>query len=187
MELVQVETVYTILMSATEGIAQVGTVATHTALTVWGFASNFLIIIALTGVLFFFAWQFGRGPFVALLLSLYAAFAVYTVFPYASFFPITTSSMTPLVAHILLYAALTFGFFIILRRVIVSDFLYIGPVALIALSFLGAAFLLAIGYHTFLIASVYNFTPTVAALFAPAQYFFWWFAAPAIGLFFLAR
>jgi hypothetical protein len=173
-------------MSAADGIAQVNTLATHTAFSVWGFASNFLIVILLTGAFFLFAWQLGRGSFVALLIAIYAAFAVYTVFPYASFFPITTSSLTPLVAHLLLYAALVFGFFIILRRVIISDFIYIGPVALVGLSFLGAAFLLAIGYHTFLIASAYHFTPEVAALFAPDQFFFWWFIAPAIGLFFLA-
>ena len=32
-----------------------------------------------------------------------------------------------------------------------------------------------------------SFFAGVAALFAPVKYFFWWFSAPAIGLFFLAR
>ena len=162
-------------MTATEGLAQVNTLATHTALTVWSASGNFLILLALTGAFFLFAWYVGRGPLVALLLSLYAAYAVYIAFPYASLLPSAPLS-TALFAHIGVYAALVLVFYIILRRVVVSDFLYIGIFGLIAL-----------GYHVFAVTGLYQFTPAVAALFAPNQYFFWWFAAPAIGLFFLAR
>ena len=95
--------------------------------------------------------------------------------------------MTALLAQVGLYAALTLVFYIILRRVVVSDFLYVGIFGTIILSFLGAAFLIALAYHLFPVASVYDFTPAIDALFALKQYFFWWFVAPAIGLFFLAR
>ncbi|MDD2657331.1 MAG: hypothetical protein PHD04_01560, partial [Candidatus Pacebacteria bacterium] len=78
-------------------------------------------------------------------------------------------------------------FYIILRRVVVSDFLYIGIFGLIILSFLGSAFLIALAYHVFPVASVYHFTPAIDLLFAAKAYFWWWFAAPAIGLFFFAR
>ena len=173
-------------MSATDGIAQVNTLATHTALTVWGSASDFLIILILLSVFFLYAWYVGRGPFVAVLLSFYCAYALYAVFPYMSYLP-TAPAMTALLAQVGLYAGLALIFYIILRRVVVSDFLYIGIFGLIALSFLGAAFLLALAYHVFPVASVYQFTPAVDLLFAPNKYFFWWFVAPAIGLFFLAR
>lgn len=173
-------------MSATDGLAQVNTLATHTALTVWNGASDFLIVLILLSVFFLFAWYVGRGPLVAVLLAFYAAYALYVAFPYMSYLP-TAPALTALLAHIGLYLGLTLAFYIILRRVVVSDFLYIGIFGLIALSFLGAGFLLALAYHVFPVASVYTFTSAVAILFAPQQYFFWWFVAPAIGLFFLAR
>ena len=173
-------------MTATDGIAQVNALATHTALTAWNFGSDFLIVIVLFAVLFLFARYVGRGPFIAALLSFYGAYALYTVFPYMSYLP-KSPPLTALLAHVGLYAALALAFFIILRRVIASDFLYIGLFGLFGLSFLGAGFLLALAYHVFPITDLYHFTPAVDALFAPKAYFFLWFAAPAVGLFFLAR
>jgi len=173
-------------MSATEGLNQVSALASHTALTAWGAMSDFLILIILVGALFLFAYYVGRGPFVAVLLALYSAYAVYIAFPYDSLLP-TAPVLTALLSHAGLYVALAIVFYIILRRVVVSDFLYIGIFGLIILSFLGAAFLIAIADHVFLITSVYHFTPQVAVLFAEDKYFFWWFVAPAVGLFFLAR
>ena len=173
-------------MTAADGIAQVNTLATHTALTIWSGMSDFLIVLVLVAVFFLFAWYVGRGPFVAVLLAFYAAYALYAVFPYMAYLP-TAPALTALGAHIGLYLALTLAFYIILRRVVVSDFLYVGIFGLIALSFLGAAFLLALAFHVFPVSSVYTFTPAVTLLFAPDSYFWWWFVAPAIGLLFLAR
>lgn len=173
-------------MTATNGLAQVNVLATHTALSVWGAASDFLIILILLSVFFLFAWYVGRGPFVAVLLSFYTAYALYVTFPYAALLP-SAPAITALLTRTGLYFGLVLVFYIILRRVVVSDFLYIGIFGLIALSFLGAAFLLALAYHVFPVASVYHFTPAIDTLFAPNKYFFWWFIAPAVGLFFLAR
>lgn len=173
-------------MTANEGIAQVTTLATQYSLTVWNFASDFLIVLILFGVFFLFAWYIGRATLVSVLLALYAAYAIYVMFPYESFLP-TAPAMTALLTNIGLYVGIALLFYIILRRVVVSDFLYVGIFGTIILSFLGAGFLLALAYHVFPVASVYNFTPAVDLLFAPKAYFFWWFSAPAIGLFFLAR
>lgn len=173
-------------MTATDGIAQVSTLASHTALSAWGIASAFLAVIIVSAVLFLFAWYVGRGPFVALLLSLYGAYALYTVFPFMTSVP-NTPALTGLIAHLGLYAALAFVFFLVLRRVIVSDFLYIGIFGLIALSVLGAGFLFALAYQVFPVTDVYHFTPSIDALFAPQQYLFWWIAAPLAGLFIWAR
>lgn len=173
-------------MSATEGIAQVNALATNTALSAWSWASDFLIVIILFAAFFLLAWYIGRAMLLSILMAFYAAYAVYAVFPYQSYLP-TAPALTALLAHIGLYAALSFLFYIILRRVVVSDFLYIGIFGTIILAFLGASFLLALAYHVFPVADVYNFTPAIDALFAPKAYFFWWFSAPAIGLFFLAR
>ncbi len=173
-------------MTATEGLAQVNELATSYAFTAWNAASDFLIIIILFGILFLFAWYIGRATLVSVLLAFYAAYALYVAFPYASFLP-TAPAMTALLSHIGLYAALSLVFYIILRRVVVSDFLYVGIFGTIILSFLGATFLIALAYHVFPVADVYRFTPAIDLLFAVKQYFFWWFAAPAVGLFFLAR
>ena len=172
-------------MTATEGIQQVNTLATQYAFTAWNAASDFLIIIILFSILFLFAWYIGRATLVSILLAFYAAYAIYAVFP-TSYLP-TAPAMTALIANVGLYAGLTLVFYIILRRVVVSDFLYVGIFGTIILAFLGAAFLLVLAFNIFPVASVYTFTPAVSALFAPKAYFFGWFVAPAIGLFFLAR
>ncbi|MDP1689594.1 MAG: hypothetical protein Q8L52_00070 [bacterium] len=172
--------------STTEAIAQVNTLATKYAFTIWNGASDFLIIIILFALFFLFAWYVGRATLLSVLLAFYAAYAVYVTFPYTSFLP-SAPALTALLAHVGFYLALSFVFYITLRRVVVSDFLYVGIFGTIILSFLAATFLLALAYHVFPVADVYRFTPAVDLLFAPKAYFFWWFAAPGIGLFFLAR
>jgi len=173
-------------MAPVENITQVKNLAVDTALSAWNSASDFLIIIVLVAALFLFAWYVGRGPLVAVLLAFYCAYALYVIFPYASYLP-TAPAMTALLAQVGVYLSLSFLFYIILRRVVVSDFLYIGIFGLLALSFFGSAFLIAMAYQVFPVNTVYHFTPAIDLLFAPKEYFFWWFAAPAIGLFFLAR
>jgi len=173
-------------MDATGTVAQVTTLANHTALSAWAMANDFLIVIILFAILFFFAWYVGRGSLVALLFAFYGAYALYVLFPYISFLP-TAPPLTAFFTHAGFYAALALMFFVILRRVIVSDFLYISTFGLIPLSFLGAAFLIALASHTLALSSVYQLTPAVADLLTPDKYFFWWFSAPAIGLLFFAR
>ncbi|MDB5244694.1 MAG: hypothetical protein JWN18_564 [Parcubacteria group bacterium] len=174
------------MSSSTAAFAQVTTLATHTASSAWNIASDFLIILVLVAFFFAFAWYVGRGPFVAIMLSYYGAYAIYMTFPYEKFLP-QAPALTALLAHAGVYAALGFGFYVVLRRVVVSDFLYVGNIGLIVLSFLASAFLIALAYHVFPVATVYHFTPALDILFAAKAYFFWWFVAPAVGLFFLAR
>ncbi len=173
-------------MTAVEGLTQVTSIAGPVAMTAWGAMSDFLIIIVMILVFVLFARYVGRGPFVGLLLAFYAAYAVYAAFPYTSYLP-SAPATTALFVHVGLYLALVFIFYVILRRVVVSDFLYVGSIGLIFLSFLGAAFLIALAYHVFPVSTIYHFTPPIDALFSPDQYFFGWFAAPAVGLFFLAH
>ena len=176
-------------MIATGTLAQATTFATHTALSVWNVANDFLIVLVLFALFFLIARYLGRGPFVSLLVSFYAAYALYIVFPYTSLLPTQPGgpALTAFLAHAGLYAAFVLLFFLILRRAIVSDFLYIGNIGLIILSLLGAAFLVALATHTFSLASVYTLTPALADIFTPDTYFFWWFSAPAAGLLVFAR
>ena len=173
-------------MPASTSLAEVSTLATNTALSAWGMAGDFLIILILLGVLLLFASYIGRGPFVAVLLAFYAAYALYVAFPYTSLLP-TQPPVTALFANIGLYLALVIAFYIILRRVVVSDFLCIGTVGLLLLCLLGSAFLLALAYHVFPVSSLYHFNPALDPFFGPDRYFFWWFIGPAVGLFFFAK
>jgi hypothetical protein len=161
-----------------------------TALSVWSSVSDVLIILVLLVALFLVAAYVGRGQYVALLLSFYAASAVFFVLmdksPYGVYLP-SAPALTALLVQLALFAAITFVVYMIMRRVVVSDFLYISMIGLAILSLLGATFLVALAYHVFPVAAVYHFTPTIDALFASKDLFFWWFFAPVIGLFFLAR
>ncbi|MFM2330862.1 MAG: hypothetical protein RLZZ26_369 [Candidatus Parcubacteria bacterium] len=169
-----------------EAITQVTSVAGPIALTAWNSVSDFLIVIVLVGVFVLFSRYVGRGPFVGVILSFYTAYAVYAVFPYDSYLP-SAPAITALATRVGFYLALVFVFYVIMRRVVVSDFLDIGSLSLILLSFLTAGLLLSLAYHVFPVASVYHFTPALDMLFAAKTYFFFWFIAPAIGLFFLAH
>ena len=173
-------------MLASTSLAQVNAIATDTVSTAWVIASAFLILLVLTGLLFVYSWYIGGGPLMALLLSFYAAYALYIAFPYANLLP-SAPPLTALLAHAGFYLAIVFVFYVVMRRIVVSEFLYIGVVGLLVLSFLGASFLVALGFHVFPVTTLYHFSPAISALFGPDKYFFWWFVAPAIGLFFLAR
>lgn len=167
-------------------IAQVTAVAAPIAINAWNAVSDFLIILVMVLVFIMFSRYVGRGPFVGVLVSFYTAYALYIAFPFMSFLP-SAPAITAVATHIGLYLGLVFLFYIILRRVVVSDFLYIGSLSLMLLSFTAAAFLLVLAYQVFDITSVYRFTPAIDMLFAPKELFFAWFVAPAVGLFFLAH
>ena len=173
-------------MFSIDNLTQASTLVTHSALTVWSATSDFLVIIVLVAFFVLFSRYIGRGPFVGVILALYAAYALYAAFPYGSALP-TAPASTALFAHVGLYLAFVILFYIILRRVVVSDFLYIGIFGLIILSLLAAGFLLALAFIIFSVSSVYSFTAPISALFELKQYFFWWFTAPAIGLFIFAK
>ena len=168
------------------GIVQALPLVSHSALTAWGYASNFLILIILYFVFYAFLMYIGRGPFVALVLAFYGAYAVYLVFPYMSYLP-TAPKLTALLVHTGLYIALILFFYLILRRIAASDFLHVGMLGTFLLPFIASAFLVALAYHVFLLPSIYTFPVQISNLFSPNQYFFWWFIAPAAGLFFLTH
>jgi hypothetical protein len=173
-------------MEFLETFAPIGNFLTGSAVNYWDVASGFLIIIVPTIILFYIGWYVGRGPFVAVLLAFYAAYGVYAAFPYMDILP-SAPPVTALATRLALYAGLVALFYIILRRVVVSDFLYIGAMGIILLSVLGSTFLLALAYHVFPVLEVYQFNHALDPFFRPDRFYFLWFAGPAVGLFFLAR
>ncbi|MDO8407800.1 MAG: hypothetical protein Q7S95_01000 [bacterium] len=173
-------------MEVLETFAPVGTFITSNAVSSWDVVSGFLIVIVPALILFYIGWYIGRGQLVAILLALYAAYALYIAFPYTGILP-SAPPITALATRLVLYLGLVFLFYIILRRVVVSDFLYIGMIGLMLLCVLGAAFLVALAYHVFPVTELYHFNPALDPFFGPKQFFFWWFAGPAVGLFFFAK
>lgn len=169
-----------------EGIEQARALATETISTLITWGSDFLIAIIFFAALFAFGWYRGRGPLLALLMSFYIAYAVYDLFPYASLFPASPASLV-LLWHTGVFAVCTAAIYFIVRRGVSQNAVSYGTFGFIALPLLGAGFLLALAYQVFPVREVYTFTPAIDALFAPKEFFFWWFVAPIIGLFFLAR
>ena len=160
--------------------------ATHTASSAWAIGGNFLLVLVLFAALLLFAWRIGHGPFAALLVSFYGAYAIYAVFPYLSLLP-STSPLIAFLTHVGVYIVLVLAFYVVLRRIIISDFLHISWFGLVVLALLGSGFLIALLAHAFALSSVYALTPAVATYVASSKYFFWWFIAPAVGLLVFAR
>ena len=173
-------------MEALETFAPSGNFITGSAVTYWDVISGFLVLIIPMLILFYIGWYVGRGQLVALTLAFYAAYALYAVFPYVSLLP-SAPAITALATRLGLYLGLMALFYVILRRVVVSDFLHVGLVGLLFICALGSAFLLALAYHVFPVTDVYHFNAALDPVFAPKQFFFWWFIGPAIGLFFFAK
>ena len=167
-------------------LGQVTSVAGSGAVTVWAAISGFLVLIVPAVILILFSRYVGRGPYVAILLALYAAYALYAAFPYVTVLP-SAPAITALATRLGIYLGLVLFFYIILRRVVVSDFLHIGSLSLILISFLASGFLLALAYQVFPVTEVYHFNPALDPFFGPKRFFFWWFIGPALGLFFLAK
>lgn len=151
------------------------------------FFGNFLVLVVIAALLFFFALRAGRAMLISLILALYVGFALFTVFPYKEMFIVGDSALVRAVAGIALFAVFTFFPYILLRRVATSGSMRINPLVLSLLALVTGGFVLALGYHVLDIAAVIPLTPSLDALFAPDKYFFWWFVAPLIGVYATAR
>lgn len=151
------------------------------------FVGNFLVLLIIAAVLFFFALRVGRAMLISLVLALYVGFALFTVFPYKEMVLVGDTPLVRAVAGIALFAVLTLFPYILLRRVSTSGSLHINPIALAVLALVTGGFVLVLGYHVLNISAVIPLTPSLDALFAPDKYFFWWFLAPLVGVFITTR
>ncbi|MBV9349730.1 MAG: hypothetical protein JO026_03185 [Patescibacteria group bacterium] len=144
-----------------------------------GFATDFLPLIVLTGLLLLYSVYFGRDRFAPLIAGLYAALVLYTAFPY------TLAVLAGPLAKVLFFGALT----------VLTTFAFSGLshfmaragsslLSSIILSIAVAGFLTAISLHTLPVTEVYHFNAATKALFATNQAFFWWLAAPLVAVFF---
>jgi len=154
---------------------------TSSAASAWGLIGNVLVFVIIVAVLVVFAMRVGKAALLALILSLYIGYAVYSVFPFAEL-----AGGTP-VGNIVVYTVAVIVSYLLVRRIGSGGLGGIKMVPLIALCVLTGGFLMALGYTAFDIDTVYNFPKTLDLLFAPSQYFFWWFIAPLVGMFLIGR
>jgi len=153
---------------------------------VW--AGNFLALLILFGIMIGFSYKAGRGGIISLLVAFYAGYAIYSLFPFTS--AIVNAGGTPImkaIISIVIYSICTYIPFHFIQRLTTGGFGVLSFVPRFVLSFLGAAFLLALGYHVFHVSNIYSFPEPLNTVFGPDQYFFWWFIAPLIGLIFLVH
>lgn len=149
---------------------------------------NFLVFIVLVAVLFFLAQRQGASGLISLNIALYVGYGIYTVFPYKdAVIGIGDTAVIQATISVILFAIATLLPFIVAIRLTNNSF---GSLSLIhdtILSVLAAGFLMALAYHVFDISNIYHFSEPLNLLFAPEGYFFYWFVAPLVGLYFLAR
>lgn len=158
----------------------------HSLSPVWAWTSSFLVLLILILILILFARYIGRGPFVSVVAALYIAYAFYMAFPYAAYLP-TAPALTALGARLALYAGFFIVSYLVLRRIAASDFISIGTLGLVVVSFFTAGFLLVLAYQSFPVREVYHFSPSLDKLFEAKEWFFAWFSAPLVSLFIFAK
>ncbi len=167
-------------------IAQTEVFISHASAQLMLFANDFFIALIVFIGVFSLAYYQGRGRFIGFILSLYVGYAFYIVFPFKSLIP-TSSATVTLTADVILFLVFVFIAYSILNRIVMSDSFLVGTFGVVILSLCITGFLLALAYHVFPVRSVYTFTHATDALFVAKTYFFWWFIAPAVALFFLVR
>jgi hypothetical protein len=179
---------YTVPMEIESIMLDVGAAVSAAGADAWLWVTNFLVLIVLTLAVYMFAMREGGAGVISLNISLYCGYALYSVFPYRD--AIIGVGATPLVQAILavvLFVAATAGPFIIVMRLTAPSFGQLSFFQGLLLSLVAAVFLIALGYHVFEISDIYTFSDPLNQLFEPKGYFFYWFIAPLIGLYFLAR
>lgn len=167
---------------------QVSNIATASATNAWALVGNFLILVVLTVLMILFSYRAGKGGILSLMVAVYAGYAIYIVFPYTKM--IVDAGGTPLIkaiVSVILFCIATFIPFHFIQRLVGGGFGVLSFIPRFALSFLAATFFLALAYHVFAINHIYTFPEPMNTLFAPDQYFFWWFIAPLLGLLFLVH
>ncbi len=166
---------------------QISDLATSAALNSWSVMSNFMILLGLT-ILFVLISYRSRGGIISLIVAFYVSYALFLVFPYTH--DIVATGTTPLLKAIISFIIFAIGCvvpFMFIERLVTGGIGVLSVFPRFGLSFLAATFLMALAYHVFSVNEIYTFPEPMNTLFAPNQYFFWWFAAPLLGLLLLVH
>ena len=123
----------------------------------------------------------------AVTLALYLGYGIYTVFPFKDWVLNMGggAAASRTVLSILLFVIAVVLAHFVVRKVTGKT----GPTSFAsrALQFvLAITFIFALGYDSFAITRLYEFPGFINTIFNPS-YFFYWFIAPLVGLFFFSR
>lgn len=154
---------------------------TSSAASAWGLIGNVLVFLLIVAALVVFALRVGKAALLSLILSLYIGYALYIVCPFTDI-----AGGTP-VANVAVYGVLVLLSYLLVRKLGNSGIGGIKTAPLIILCILTGGFVMALGYTAFNIDAAYDFPKTLDLLFAPKEYFFWWFVAPLVALFAVGR
>lgn len=166
---------------------QISNVSLQAAHNAWALIGNFLILIALFILMVVVSYR-SRGGIIALIMAMYVGYGILAVFPFTNL--ILSWGGTTLIKALLsiaLFIIASVPPFLFLERITHGGFGILSAVPRFVLAFLAATFVLAISYHVFNINHLYSFPKPLDQMFAPNGYFFWWFVAPLVGLFFLVH
>lgn len=161
---------------------QISDVATSAAGSSMVVLSNFIVLVVLTIVFVLISYR-SRAGIISLVVSFYAGYAIFVVFPYSK--DIIASGGSPLVKagiSVAIYAICCIVPFIFVERLVSGGIGVLSVFPRFGLSFLASTFLMALAYHVFHVNNIYTFPEPLNTLFAPDQFFFWWFIAPLLGL-----
>lgn len=154
----------------------------------WTFILNFLALIILAGALFAWSWRSGRDGLITLIFSLYVGYTLYFAFPYADSIILAGGSpLNELVLRVVFFGIFTGIAYWAISAHSSGTYFSAGHTVSIVLAVLASGFIMAVLYHSLDAKAAYSFTPSIDALFAPKDYFFWWFIAPLVGILALAR
>jgi uncharacterized membrane protein YidH (DUF202 family) len=154
-------------------------------------STDILAGVALFAILAFYGIKWGKRRLSSLILSLYLAIPAYNAFPYFSKITEQAGEQQPFVVPIAVYL----GFALVIHFVLMQFMTTVEPsesharkwFEVLLLSLLSVLFLFAVAFNILGLESSYDFSSQISKLFEPTTYFFWWFLAPLVGLFFLSR
>jgi len=166
---------------------QISNFATAAAQNAWALVGNFLLLIILTVLMVLFSYR-SRGGIISLVIAMYAGYAIYVLFPFTqTIIGFGTTTLVKAIISIGLYVLASIVPVIFTQRLTHGGIGILSAVPRFVVSFLAAAFIIAVAYHVFGISHLYTFPKPLDQMFAPNQYFFWWFIAPLVGLFILVH
>lgn len=171
---------------------EIGSSTTNTISEMFGMVTSLpidlLIIIVVFLVLFGVTTKYGKRNMMSVIISLYLAYALFIVFPYADRLSeiINEEILSPLMAGSIVFFVLFIIIYLIASRIICAEFTTRGARRWLEAGILSAVtttLLLAFSYHILPIEEIYDFGEQIDILFASEQYFFWWLVVPFLGIF----
>ncbi|HEX9609038.1 MAG TPA: hypothetical protein VGA06_02410 [Candidatus Paceibacterota bacterium] len=155
------------------------------------FTLDGIVILALVAVLFVYIIRYGKEHIISLILALYIALLAFIHFPYKEqFLLFSKTEMQHLVSNTLIFVTFTVIGYLAVSPMLRNRYSSYGNGTWfegILLSIATVALLIAFSYHVLPIASLYTFGESIATLFAPSQFFFWWLASPLVVLLLVGR